>query len=87
MNPGFSSTPGIQISMTRFNQTVYDANTSTAEVGMGLIWDDVYAELEKDGVAVVGGRVSGVGVAGFSMGGGMPHGYALIQYTHCQIAA
>ncbi|KAJ3552015.1 hypothetical protein NM688_g4382 [Phlebia brevispora] len=69
-NPGFSSTTGVQIAMSRFSEVAYDATTQTVDVGAGLIWDDVYAALEPLGVNVVGGRVSGVGVAGFSLGGG-----------------
>ncbi|KAI0268935.1 hypothetical protein BGY98DRAFT_1091459 [Russula aff. rugulosa BPL654] len=41
-NPGFSSTTGVQIAMTRFNQVVVDKTASLVEVGAGLIWDDVY---------------------------------------------
>jgi len=33
---------------------------STADIGTGLIWDDVYAALEPFGVNVPGGRVSGL---------------------------
>lgn len=69
-NPGFSSTTGVQIAMTRFSEVVYDAGSQTVDVGSGLVWDDVYAQLEPHGVNVVGGRSSGVGVAGFSLGGG-----------------
>ncbi|CDO76772.1 hypothetical protein BN946_scf184978.g1 [Trametes cinnabarina] len=69
-NPGFSSTPGVQIAMYRFNEVKYDPDASIAEVGAGLIWDDVYQALEPYAVSVVGGRVSGVGVAGFTLGGG-----------------
>ncbi|KAF8188904.1 hypothetical protein K438DRAFT_1936224 [Mycena galopus ATCC 62051] len=69
-NPGFSSTPGVHISMTRFSGVTYDAASGTATIGTGLIWDDVYTALEPFGVNVVGGRVSGVGVAGFTLGGG-----------------
>ncbi|KAJ7107011.1 FAD-binding domain-containing protein [Mycena epipterygia] len=69
-NPGFSSTPGVQIAMTRFSEVIYDAASGTAAIGPGLIWDDVYAALAPHGVNVVGGRVSGVGVAGFTLGGG-----------------
>ncbi|KAF7327044.1 FAD-binding PCMH-type domain-containing protein [Mycena kentingensis (nom. inval.)] len=69
-NPGFSSTTGVHIAMTRFSEVVYDAGSETVRVGAGLIWDDVYASLEPFGVNVVGGRVSGVGVAGFTLGGG-----------------
>ncbi|KAI0700209.1 FAD-binding domain-containing protein [Cytidiella melzeri] len=69
-NPGYSSTSGVHIAMSRFNEVTYDANSQTATVGTGLIWDDVYEALEPFGVNVVGGRVTGVGVAGFSLGGG-----------------
>ncbi|OSX60836.1 hypothetical protein POSPLADRAFT_1182032 [Postia placenta MAD-698-R-SB12] len=70
MNPGYSSTTGVQISMTRFNSVVYDASTSTAAIGAGLTWDKVYSALEQYDVNVVGGRVTGIGVAGFTLGGG-----------------
>ncbi|KAJ7107008.1 FAD-binding domain-containing protein [Mycena epipterygia] len=69
-NPGFSSTPGVHISMTRFSGVTYDAASGTATIGTGLIWDDVYEALAPHGVNVVGGRVTGVGVAGFTLGGG-----------------
>ncbi|CCM00866.1 uncharacterized protein FIBRA_02912 [Fibroporia radiculosa] len=70
MNPGYSSTPGVQIAMTRFNDVDYDASTGTVAIGAGLVWDDVYAALEDFDVNVVGGRVSGIGVAGLTLGGG-----------------
>lgn len=70
MNPGYSSTTGVHISMTRFNDIIFDSNTKTAQVGMGLLWDEVYASLQQHSVTVVGGRVSGIGIAGFSLGGG-----------------
>ena len=70
-NPGFSSTTGVHISMYRFSEVTYDAASQTAVIGAGLIWDDVYAALEPHGVNVVGGRVTGVGVAGFTLGGGV----------------
>ncbi|KAH0837952.1 hypothetical protein J3R83DRAFT_6187 [Lanmaoa asiatica] len=70
LNPGFSSTPGVQIAMYRFADVTYDHTTRTATIGAGLIWDDVYAALEPYGVNVAGGRVSGIGVAGFTLGGG-----------------
>ncbi|KAH9957078.1 FAD-binding domain-containing protein [Russula dissimulans] len=69
-NPGFSSTPGVQITMTRFNKVKVDKAASTVEIGAGLMWDDVYRALDGTGLNVLGGRVSGVGVAGFILGGG-----------------
>ena len=56
--------------MYRFNQVTYDAKTSSATYGPGLPWDDVYSALDKHNVTVAGGRVTGVGAAGFTMGGG-----------------
>lgn len=59
--------------MKRFNQVTLSSSQATVDIGTGLIWDDVYASLEASGCNcnIVGGRVSGVGVAGFTLGGGM----------------
>ena len=70
MNPAFSSTTGVQIAMSRFNDVTFHPETRTATVGAGLVWDDVYAALEPYHVSVVGGRVTGIGVTGFTLGGG-----------------
>ncbi|KAK0447288.1 FAD dependent oxidoreductase [Armillaria borealis] len=69
-NPRFSSTTGIQVAMTRFKDVTYDQDTQTAVIGAGNIWDDVYEFLNAQGVNVLGGRASGIGVAGFTLGGG-----------------
>ncbi|KAJ7017545.1 FAD-binding domain-containing protein [Mycena alexandri] len=69
-NPGYSSTTGVQIAMTRFNAVKYDKKSGTVAIGAGQIWDDVYAKLEPLGVVAPGGRVPGVGVGGFTLGGG-----------------
>lgn len=70
INLGFSSTTGVQISMYRFSEINYKPSTQTVDIGPGLIWDDVYAALAPLNVNVVGGRTTGVGVAGFTLGGG-----------------
>ncbi|KAG6335497.1 hypothetical protein ID866_3586 [Astraeus odoratus] len=57
--------------MTRFQDVTYNQTAQAATIGAGLIWDDVYAALEPYAVNVVGGRVSGVGVAGLILGGGV----------------
>ncbi|KAG6864858.1 hypothetical protein C0991_006759 [Blastosporella zonata] len=56
--------------MTKFSEVTYNATSQTVVIGSGLIWDDVYAALAPYNVNVVGGRVTGVGVAGFTLGGG-----------------
>ncbi|KAF8957851.1 hypothetical protein BDZ97DRAFT_1906655 [Flammula alnicola] len=69
-NPGWSSTPGVQITMSRFNGAVYNASTGTAEVGTGQQSEHAYSQLEPFNVSIAAGRVSGVGVGGFTLGGG-----------------
>ena len=69
-NPGFSSTPGVEIALARFNSTKVNVYDGTVEVGPGLTWDQVYETLGPTGVNVVGGRIPGVGVAGLTLGGG-----------------
>ncbi|KAG5649719.1 hypothetical protein H0H81_002373 [Sphagnurus paluster] len=84
-NPGFSSTTGILIAMSRFSEVTYDATSQTAVIGAGLVWDDVYAALAPYNVNVVGGQVSGVGVPGFTLGGGMrgySTGYSWLTNQH-----
>ncbi|KAI9060012.1 FAD-binding domain-containing protein [Trametes sanguinea] len=70
MNPQYSSTPGVHIAMSRFNEVKYCPEENVAEVGAGLIWDDVYGALDPQGVTVLGGRASGIGVGGLALGGG-----------------
>ncbi|KAF8332476.1 FAD dependent oxidoreductase [Amanita rubescens] len=69
-NLGFSSTPGIQISMTRFNEVIYDSSTEMVKIGPGLRFEDVYDALEPYNRSIAGGRVSGIGVGGLLLGGG-----------------
>ena len=69
-NAGFSSTEGIHIAMSRFKDVTNNASAGTVDVGAGCLWDDLYDALDGTGVNVVGGRVPGVGVAGFTLGGG-----------------
>lgn len=46
--------------------------------GGGQVWDNVYGALQPYGVAVLGGRVTGVAVAGFTLGDG--YGWKSNQY-------
>jgi hypothetical protein len=50
---------------------MYNSGSQTADIGAGLVWDDVYAALEPHGVNVVGGRTTGVDVARFTLEGGL----------------
>ncbi|CAK1359615.1 hypothetical protein CB0940_05789 [Cercospora beticola] len=69
-NPGFSSTTGVHISLAKLNEVSLSQDGSIARVGFGNKWLDVYKKLEGTGRNVVGGRVPGPGVGGFTLGGG-----------------
>ncbi|KAK6600126.1 putative FAD dependent oxidoreductase [Botrytis cinerea] len=53
-NPGFSSTPGVFISLARLTQVTLSEDLSTVELGTGNLWTDVYSALDGTGVNVVG---------------------------------
>ena len=70
MNPKFSSTKGIQISMACFNKIQYHQNTKTLDVGAGYLFDKVYRVLSVMGWNIVGGSaIARVGVARWLLGG------------------
>ncbi|KAJ5805940.1 FAD-binding type 2 [Penicillium pulvis] len=71
-NPGFNSNEGgVVISMKCFNAVTVSQDRSTADIGAGLTWLEVYRDLEPYGLAVTGGRVPSVGVPGLLLGGGL----------------
>lgn len=57
-NPGFSSTKGVHISLSKLNEVTLSSDGTTARVGAGNRWSDVFTKLEGSGRNVVGGRVS-----------------------------
>lgn len=71
-NNGFASIQdGILISTKNLDQVLYNADDETAVVGPGLAWEDAQLALDKtaSGRAIVGGRLGGVGVGGYMLGG------------------
>lgn len=56
--------------MSRFGGTTYHPNNGTVDVGAGQIWDDVYGVLDPLNITVPGGRITTVGVGGYTLGGG-----------------
>ncbi|KAG1748464.1 FAD-binding domain-containing protein [Suillus paluster] len=77
-NPDVSSTSGVQIAMYSFSDITFDSDAQTVTIGTGNVWDDVYSTLEEYGVNAVGGKVTGVGVGGITLGGG--YSYLTNQY-------
>lgn len=74
-NPGFSSIDqsGVLIDTGGLDFVKVSEDKSVASLGPGASWDQVYEQLEPQGLMVVGGRVKDVGVGGLILGGGMSH--------------
>ncbi|KAH8722668.1 hypothetical protein GQ44DRAFT_711436 [Phaeosphaeriaceae sp. PMI808] len=62
---------GLVIDLKNLNGVTLNEDKSTAFIGAGNKWDDVYKELEKHGLGVAGGRAGDVGVGGYTLGGGI----------------
>lgn len=64
---------GITVNMAGLSDVILDESEGLVKVGAGATWGDVYKELEKVNKTVVGGRLTGVGVGGLLLGGGLSH--------------
>ncbi|KAG7409332.1 putative FAD-linked oxidoreductase [Fusarium oxysporum f. sp. rapae] len=62
---------GVLISLNEMVGATYDADKKVAYVKPGGEWNDVISQLNKDGVAIVGGRLGLVGVGGLLTQGGI----------------
>jgi FAD/FMN-containing dehydrogenase len=62
---------GITVDMRQLTGVTVDAN-NVVSIAAGEVWANVYTVLEEKGLAVVGGRVSKVGVTGLTIGGMLP---------------
>jgi FAD/FMN-containing dehydrogenase len=69
-NPGFSSTCGVEISMTRFNRIQVNNAAGTVDVGAGITWGELCNAIVPLGVNVIGSREPSVGISGLILGGG-----------------
>jgi FAD binding domain/Berberine and berberine like len=62
--------PGIVIDLSRMNSVVVDSDNRTARIAGGARASDVVAMTDPLRVAAVAGSFGGVGMAGFTLGGG-----------------
>jgi FAD/FMN-containing dehydrogenase len=69
--PGWSSSTGLVIDVSRMNQVVVDTAAKTARIAAGARLADVYAALAAKGMALAAGSCPTVGIAGLAMGGGV----------------
>ncbi|RAQ98962.1 terpenoid synthase [Stemphylium lycopersici] len=64
---------GITVNMAGLSDIELDEIEGLVKVGAGATWGDVYNELQRVNMTVVGGRLTGVGVGGLLLGGGLSH--------------
>ncbi|KAI8317279.1 Bifunctional solanapyrone synthase [Colletotrichum sp. SAR11_240] len=62
---------GVLLSTSNLTTLAVSDDKATVSVGAGHRWRDVYSYLQPYGLAVVGGRIGGVGVSGLLLGGGI----------------
>ena len=72
---------GITIDLKRINELAVSHDKTLTRVGPGNVWIDVYDYLTPKNLTVVGGRVTGIGTGGLTLGGGISffsgrHGWA-----------
>ncbi|KAH0606251.1 uncharacterized protein H6S33_003912 [Morchella sextelata] len=71
-NAGWANTKkGVLISLSELK--TLNAKSGYVEVGAGLHWEEVYEYLDARQLSVVGGRMTGVGVSGYLLGGGISY--------------
>lgn len=63
---------GITVDLRAMNSLTLNEDKSVASIGAGGIWSEIYPQLVPHNLTVMGGRVSGIGVGGFSTGGKSP---------------
>jgi FAD/FMN-containing dehydrogenase len=59
--------------MASIDEISLSEDKSLLSVGTGNRWANVYSFLDGTGITVIGGRVAGVGVGGFTLGGGISY--------------
>lgn len=60
---------GVTIDLIKLKQVTISEDKKSVKLGAGLRWEEAYSALEKEGLLVVGGRISDVGVGGLILGG------------------
>lgn len=60
---------GITVSLEKLNSIKLSSDKKTASIQPGNTWSQIYTELSKSDLTVIGGRVSKIGIGGLTTGG------------------
>jgi FAD/FMN-containing dehydrogenase len=69
---------GVMIDLAEMKEIAVDVHRATATAGGGVIWGELNEAASAHGLAVTGGAVSGTGIAGYTLGGGL--GWLMAKY-------
>jgi FAD/FMN-containing dehydrogenase len=69
---------GVMIDLAEMKGIAIDPDQATATVEGGVIWAELNDAAAAHGLAVTGGAVSGTGIAGYTLGGGL--GWLMAKY-------
>ena len=69
--PGAAAAGGLLITTERMNEVTIDPRAATARVGAGVRWQQVIDAAAPHGLAAANGSSPGVGVVGYTLGGGL----------------
>ena len=69
---------GLMIDLAEMNGIVIDPDQATAKAEGGVLWGELNEAAAEHGLAVTGGVVSGTGIAGYTLGGGL--GWLMAKY-------
>lgn len=84
--PGISNIEdGVTFDLRGLNFTTLNDDNSLVSVGPGQIWYGVYSPLYQVGVTVPGGRDSGIGVAGSTIGGRDSNPHLIVKSNRSSI--
>jgi FAD/FMN-containing dehydrogenase len=62
---------GITVTFENMKDITLSKDKKIASIEPGNLWYDIYTTLQNDSLAVVGGRVSAIGIGGLTTGGGI----------------
>src|SRR5215212_1531601 len=69
---------GLMIDLAEMKGISVDPHRRTATADGGVVWGELNAATAEHGLAVTGGTVSGTGIAGYTLGGGL--GWLMAKY-------
>jgi FAD/FMN-containing dehydrogenase len=69
---------GVMIDLAEMKGIAIDPGRATATAGGGVTWGELNEAAAEHGLAVTGGAVSGTGIAGYTLGGGL--GWLMAKY-------